>query len=247
VLMSSRAPDVAERNRLVIEHVGLVKAIASRLAQRLPATVEVSDLVGVGVVGLIEAAQRYEPQTGVPFDAFARQRLRGAMLDALRDLDWAPRSQRRSRRLYDDAVARLRHELGREPGDDQIAGAMGLSEEEFAKVRDDVRRLELGTIKQLTAPGPEGTTLLEMCIDPGEGPDVRVERAELRRHLGEALGELTTRERQLLALYYEEELTMAEIGKVLGVGESRVSQLRSLALSKLRTSLRERLVVPTDR
>lgn len=244
--MTYDPPTVAERDRLVIEHVGLVKALACRLAQRLPPSVEVADLIGVGVVGLIEAAQRYRPSTGVPFDAFARQRLRGAMLDALRELDWAPRSVRKLRRQHDEAIARLRHELGREPDEAEIAGAMGLSGDQYIRALDDVRHLELGVVKQLDAPGPDGTPLLELCIDPDEGPEARIERAELRRHLAGALQELPDRERQLLALYYDEELTMAEIGKVLGVSESRVSQLRTLALSRLRASLRARLAARAD-
>jgi RNA polymerase sigma factor FliA len=226
------------RDRLVMEHVGLVKALAQRLAQRLPAQVELTDLVSVGVLGLIDAATRYRPSTGVPFDAFARRRVQGAMLDALRDLDWAPRSLRKLRRDLDAAIAKLRHELQREPEDDEIAAAMHLGDAEYRRALDQVRSLEIGALRQLDAPTPDGVSLVELCIDPGEGPDVRVERSELRVLLARALTELPERERQILALYYEEELTMAEIGQVIGVCESRVSQLRSLALSRLRVSLR---------
>jgi RNA polymerase sigma factor for flagellar operon FliA len=232
------------RDQLVMDHVGLVKALAQRLAQRLPAQVELTDLVSVGVLGLIDAATRYRPSTGVPFDAFARRRVQGAMLDALRDLDWAPRSLRRLRRDLDAAVARLRHELGREPQEAEIAAAMHLSIEEYERSLEQVRSLELGALRQLDAPTPEGTSLIELCIDPDEGPEARLERAELRGHLARALGDLPERERQILALYYEEELTMAEIGEVIGVCESRVSQLRSLALSRLRVSLRASLGLP---
>lgn len=224
-----------------MEHVGLVKSLAQRLAQRLPSQVEMTDLISVGVLGLIDAATRYKPSTGVPFDAFARRRVHGAMLDALRDLDWAPRSLRKLRRDLDSAIARLRHELGREPEDQEIAEAMRLAPAEYDRALEQVRSLELGALRQLDAPTPEGTSLIEICIDPDEGPEARLERAELREHLARALTNLPDRERQILALYYEEELTMAEIGEVIGVCESRVSQLRSLALSRLRTSLRESL------
>lgn len=231
----------SERDTLVIEHVGLVKAMARRLAQRLPTQVEMTDLVSVGVMGLIDAAGRYRPSMGVPFDAFARRRVHGAMLDALRDLDWAPRSLRRMRRELDGAVAKLRADLRREPTEDEVAGEMQMSAGEYAKAVDQVRTLDVGAIRQLDATGDDGQPLIELCIDPDEGPDVHLERKELRALLAEAITELPERERQILALYYEEEMTMAEIGAVIGVCESRVSQLRSLAISRLRTSLRARL------
>ena len=240
-------PKLAERDRLVMNHVGLVKAMAHRLAQRLPSQVEMTDLIGVGVLGLIDAAGRYRPSMGVPFDAFARRRVQGAMLDALRDLDWAPRSLRRMRRDLDSAIARLRHELGREPTEDEIARAMSMSGEQYAKALDQIRTLEAGAVRQLDATGEDGTPLLELCIDSEEGPHAQLERSELRQHLAAALQELPTRERQILALYYEEELTMAEIGEVIGVCESRVSQLRSLALSRLRASLKQSLGLEAGR
>jgi RNA polymerase sigma factor for flagellar operon FliA len=242
--MTSPSSNLAERDHLVITHVGLVKAMAHRLAQRLPSQVEMTDLISVGVLGLIDAAGRYRPSMGVPFDAFARRRVQGAMLDALRDLDWAPRSLRRMRRDLDATIARLRHDLAREPEENEIAEAMALSAEEYAKVLDQVRSLELGAVRQLDATGEDGTPLLELCIDSDEGPDAQLERVELRRLLAKALLELPERERQILALYYEEEMTMAEIGEVIGVCESRVSQLRSLALSRLRTSMRAALAAP---
>lgn len=245
--MTAAKANLKERDQLVISHVGLVKAMAQRLAQRLPSQVEMGDLISVGVLGLIDAAGRYKASTGVPFDAFARRRVQGAMLDALRDLDWAPRSLRKLRRELDSTIARLRHDLGREPEETEIAGAMGLSQEDYEKALEQVRTLEVGALRQLDAPTPDGTTLIELCIDPGEGPEARLERAELRQHLAQALTQLPDRERQILALYYEEELTMAEIGEVIGVCESRVSQLRSLALSRLRTSLRESIGLPDTR
>jgi RNA polymerase sigma factor for flagellar operon FliA len=237
----------SERDALVIGHVGLVKAMARRLAQRLPAQVEMSDLISVGVMGLIDAAGRYRPSMGVPFDAFARRRVHGAMLDALRDLDWAPRSLRRMRRELDGAVAKLRSDLRREPTEDEVAGEMHMSPAEYAKAVDQVRTLDVGAIRQLDATGDDGQPLLQLCIDPEEGPDVRLERKELRALLAQAILDLPERERHILALYYEEEMTMAEIGAVIGVCESRVSQLRSLALSRLRTGLKARLSQPEVR
>jgi RNA polymerase sigma factor for flagellar operon FliA len=229
------------RDRLVMEHVGLVKTMAQRLAMRLPSQVEVSDLVSVGVLGLIDAAGRYKPGLGVPFDAFARRRVQGAMLDSLRELDWAPRSLRRMRRDVDSAMGNLRRKLAREPEEAEIAAEMGMTQADYEKTIQQLRTLDIGAIRSLDAPSEDGTSRLELCVDPTEGVVTQLERQELRGHLAKAIEQLPERERQILALYFEEELTLAEIGEVIGVGESRVSQLRSLALSRLRTLLRESL------
>lgn len=247
VRMTATRTVPADRDRLVMEHVGLVKAMAHRLAQRLPSQVEMTDLISVGVLGLIDAAGRYRPSMGVPFDAFARRRVQGAMLDALRDLDWAPRSLRRLRRDLDSTIARLRHSLRREPTEDEIAEAMSMTPAEYERALEQLRTLDLGAVRQLDATSEDGSPLLELCIDPDQGPEAQLERTELNRHLADALKELPARERQILALYYEEELTMAEIGQVIGVCESRVSQLRSLALSRLRASLRATLQLREQR
>jgi RNA polymerase sigma factor for flagellar operon FliA len=230
--------DFVERDRLVTTHIGLVKATARRLAQRLPSQVEVTDLISIGVLGLIDAAGRYRPSLGVPFDAFARRRVHGAMLDALRGMDWAPRSLRKVRRELDAALGRLRHELRREPTEAEIAQAMGLSEVECGRTLEQLRVLEVGAVRPIDDPAQPGGSVLELCLDPGDGPELLLQRAELTRLLARAIQDLPERERHVLAMYYQEEMTLAEIGAVIGVGESRVSQLRSLAISRLRTLLR---------
>ena len=163
----------------------------------------------MGTLGLIDAAGRYRPATGVPFEAFARRRVRGAMLDALRDLDWAPRSVRRLRRQLDSAMGDARHRLGREPEPHEVAALLDMSPEAYDRALDQVRVLEIGTLRQLDATRPDSHSLLELCIDPGEAPDARLVRQELRAYLAAAIGRLPERERQILALYYEEELTLA--------------------------------------
>ncbi len=235
-------PDLETRDRLVMEHVGLVRALAGRLAHRVPSQVEVSELISVGVLGLIDAASRFKPSLGVPFDAFARRRIHGAMLDALRDLDWAPRSVRKMGRTMDGTIARLRHELGREPEEKEIAGALNVSEVEYGRILDQLKTAELAVIRQSTS--EDGTSSLEVAVDPGEGPYQRLEKQELRELLAEAITELPERERHILALYYHEELTLAEIGEVIGVGESRVSQLRTQAIGRLRSRLAARMQQP---
>jgi RNA polymerase sigma factor for flagellar operon FliA len=227
--------DVSTRDELVMAHVGLVKVMASRLAHRLPPQVEVSELISVGVLGLIDAAGRFKPALGVPFSAFARRRIQGAMLDSLRGLDWAPRAVRKLRRDVDGAIGSLRRSLGREPKAAEIAGALGVAEAEYDRMLDQLRSAELATIRQHAV--SDGRGALEVEIDSDEWPSARLERQELRELLAQAIGELPERERHILALYYEEELTLAEIGEVIGVGESRVSQLRTQAIARLRVSL----------
>jgi RNA polymerase sigma factor for flagellar operon FliA len=231
---------VEDRNDLVLAHLGLVKSLASRMAQRVPSHVELSELVSVGMMGLIDAARRFQPAMGVPFDAFARRRVHGAMVDALRGMDWAPRSVRRMRREVDSAIAKVRHETHREPTDAEIAGTLTVTEANYHKMLDQIRAVDLAAIRQLDA-GPDEQSLLDVAFDPGDGPYVRLERAEVRDHLARALLDLPERERHILSLYYEHELTLAEIGEVIGVGESRVSQLRTQAIARLRSRLRESL------
>jgi RNA polymerase sigma factor FliA len=231
---------LAKRDALVLAHVGLVKVLALRVARRVPAQVEVNELISVGMVGLIDAAGRFDGSLGVPFDAFARRRVHGAMLDWLRNLDLAPRSIRKQRRDVDAAIARLRHELGCEPSPEQIAAALHLSEVDYDRVLDRIKAADLITVCQVED-GSGEASMLDVAIDPDDGPHVRLERAEMREHLARAIAGLPERERQILSLYYQNELTLAEIGAVIGVGESRVSQLRTQAIARLRTRLRETL------
>jgi RNA polymerase sigma factor for flagellar operon FliA len=163
------------------------------------------------------------------------------MLDALRDLDWAPRSLRRRRRELDGVMGRLRHQLRREPSEDEVAAALEMPPEEYARTLEQLRTLELGAVRTLDESSADGGSLLEICLDPDEGPELKLQRAELRELLAKAITQLPERERQILAMYYEQEMTLAEIGAVIGVGESRVSQLRSLAISRLRTLLQDAL------
>jgi RNA polymerase sigma factor for flagellar operon FliA len=230
--------DLQTRDKLVMEHAPLVKTLAHRLAQRLPSQVEMNDLISVGMLGLIDAASRYRPSTGVPFDAFARRRVHGAMLDSLRQLDWAPRSLRRLRRDVDAAMAALRHELKREPKEAEMAARLNMALPQYLETLEQLRTLDVGTVRQLESSSADGTSLLEFCVDPDEGVAAQLERKELREHLARAIEQLPERERQILALSYQEELTLAEIGEVIGVGESRVCQLRSQAIARLRTALR---------
>ena len=233
----TQSVDAAEgRDRLVLDHVSLVRSVACRLAHRLPAQIELAELIGVGTLALVDAAGRYRASLGVPFDAFARRRVHGAMLDSLRGLDWAPRSLRQKQRALDAAIRQLRHELGREPESGEIAAALGLTEREYDQMLDDVRAAELAAIR-LGGNGPHGELLVDLAVDPGESQYARLERLELERRLASGLRLLPDRERDILSCYYEGEMTLAEIGTIFGVSESRVSQLRTQAIARLRTLL----------
>ena len=232
-----QAVDPAQRDALVMAHVDLVKSMASRLGRRLPSQVELSELVSVGVLGLIEAANRYQPSLGVPFDAFARRRINGAMLDALRGLDWVPRSLRKLQRDVDGAMSNLRHTLGREPEAEEIAAALGVSPQDYDAKLDELRLAEVAVV-QSAGTGDDSLDLLDVAVDD-EGPYRQLERRELRTRLAAAIRELPEREQQILAMSYEQEMTLAEIGQVIGVGESRVSQLRTQAVVRLRSMMQE--------
>jgi RNA polymerase sigma factor for flagellar operon FliA len=232
--------DPAQRDALVMAHVDLVKVLAGRLGRRLPSQVEISELVSVGVLGLIEAANRYQPSLGVPFDAFARRRINGAMLDALRGLDWVPRSLRKLQRDVDSTMSRLRHTLGREPESEEIAAALGMTVAEYDTRLDELRLAEVALVHP-AGTGDESVSLLDVAVDE-QGPYGRLERTRLRERLAAALAQLPPRERHILALSYDQEMTLAEIGQVIGVGESRVSQLRTQAVARLRSMMQEWLV-----
>ena len=222
------------RNQLVMEHVGFVKSLASRLSHRLPAQIECAELVSVGVIGLIDAADRFEPSRGVPFTAFARPRVHGAMLDSLREIDCATRSDRRGGREIAAATAQLWHELQREPNAHEIAGRLGMSEDDYERLVERLRFADaLSAESLLDADDEDGDAVAAST----EGPDARLERIEREAWLAAAIAKLPERERLVLTLSYQRGLPLAQIGKALGVSESRASQLRAQATVKLRALL----------
>lgn len=237
--------DAAERDRLLLEHLPQVHWIARRIHERLPAQVPIEDLYHAGIVGLMEALERFDPEQNVQFGAYARFRIRGAILDSLRELDWSPRSLRRQARQMEDAIARLQARLGRSPEEEEIAEEMGLPIDQFQHLLGELRGLGLGSLEHdagedsTEAAGAGTPTAVE---DPFE----QCLQGELRQFLAEAIAELSDQEQRVLALYYYEELTMKEVGEVIGVGESRVSQIHAAALLKLRARLRQRLGAPSD-
>ncbi len=228
-----------EQERLLLEHLPIVRFLARRIHERLPQHVDIEDLVSAGVVGLMDAFTKFDPQKKVQFRSYAQFRIRGAILDSLRTLDWSPRELRRKGRAAEEAVRMLTSRLGRSPGEAEIAAEMGLGLEEYQRLLGELKGLEIGT---LHVEHNEDSGEEELAYIPGrpdEDPLFCCLRGELQEKLGEAIEHLPERERLVMTLYYFEELTMREIGLALGVVESRVSQIHASAVVHLRAALQD--------
>jgi RNA polymerase sigma factor FliA len=228
--LNSSPPD---RDALVEAHLPQVRLIADRLAARLPSSVDRDDLVGAGVIGLLDAVDRYDASRGVLFKTFAEMRVRGAMLDSLRDLDWAPRSLRRRAREVEEAIRRVEQRLGRHAGEEEIAAELSLGVSEYQQLLGELRGLSVTTL-DADEDEETGTRFRQIADESAPDPLADSERAEAQGILAAAVGALPAKERQVVALYYLEELTMKEAGEALGVTESRVSQLHTQAVLRLR-------------
>jgi RNA polymerase sigma factor for flagellar operon FliA len=224
-----------DADALVARHAELVKRIAYHLAGRLPPQVEVEDLVQAGMLGLLEAAAHYTAGRGASFETYAGIRIRGAMLDALRRLDWAPRSVHRKARAAAQALREVENELGGEADDAAVAQRLGVSIDEYQRIVRDAASCRLLSLDDMSA--GEGGPSVDMPADPNADPLADVTDDAMRHALVTAIDLLPERERLVMSLYYEQELNLKEIGAVLKVTESRVCQLHGQALSRLRTRL----------
>lgn len=233
--------DTAKRQQLLLEHLPEVRYIARRIHDRLPAHVPFDDLVHDGILGLIDAVDKFDARKKVQLKFYARYRIRGAILDSLRQLDWGPRNLRRQARRIEQAHRDLAAELGRAPLEPELAQHLDIPLAEFQRLRGDLRGLELGSLHMETEDGPGEDAEVALASSPEEDPFHLCLDAELRALLAEALEVLTEKEKQVMALYYLEELTMSEVGAILDIGESRVSQIHSAALVRLRARLQDRL------
>ena len=230
------------RNRILMEQMPQVRYIARHIHDRLPQHVPIEDLVHAGVLGLMDALTKYDEARQVQFKTYAKFRIRGAILDSLRELDWSPRDLRRKARLIEVATARLSHELGRTATEQELATELGLTLDSFQRLLGELEGLDLGSFHIEGGDSDHDDDLCEYLPgNPEESPYYLTMKSELHQFLCRAIEELTEKERQVLSLYYYEELTMKEAGAVLGVGESRVSQIHSLALLRLRTRLQSML------
>jgi len=240
---SVQAP--ADREQLIMDHLPQVRLIARRIHERLPGSVSLDDLVSTGIVGLISAIDNFDPRLNVKLKTYAEYKIRGAILDSLRGMDWAPRQQRKRVKMIEAAIASLEQRNHRSPSEDEIARELGLSTEEYHDWLIDVRGVNLGSLEG-NAPEEEGRDLLRFVSDSEDlWPSRIVERAELERLLAVAIDKMPYVERTVLGLYYHEELTLREIAKVVKLHESRVSQLKSQAILRLRAYLEKRW--PMDR
>ena len=228
-----------EQERVLLEHLPIVRFLARRIHERLPHHVDIEDLVSAGVVGLMDAFAKFDPAKKVQFRSYAQFRIRGAILDSLRTLDWSPRELRRKGRAVEEAIRTLTARMGRAPGEAEIAAEMGIDLDAYQQLLGDLKGLEIGT---LHIEHNENSGEEELAYVPGrpeDDPLFRCLRGELEERLTEAIANLPDRERLVMTLYYYEEMTMREIGLALGVVESRVSQVHASAVVHLRAALRD--------
>ncbi|MEF8698728.1 MAG: RNA polymerase sigma factor FliA [Candidatus Accumulibacter sp. UW20] len=232
------------KDQLVQRFAPLVKRIACHLLARLPASVQLDDLVQNGMLGLLDAMGRFEAGLGSRFETYAAQRVRGAMLDGLRENDWLPRSLRRNHRRIEAAIAELEQEKGRAPTEKELADSLNMSLADYQTMLQEARGHQLVYLEDLVA--ERGDDFLERhLVDEAADPSILFEEANLRQRLVQAIELLPERERLMMSLYYEQDLNLREIGEVMGVTESRVCQLHSQAVMRLRARLFETAVPPT--
>ncbi len=230
-------PTAAERDALLLEHLPTVRYLARRIHERLPQHVELDDLISAGVVGLIDASSKFDHTKKVQFKSYAQFRIRGAILDSLRTLDWSPRELRRKGRAVEEAIRGVTQRLGRVPSEQEIAGEMSLSLSDYQQLLGELKGLEIGSLHMERTEDSGDEELAYIPGSPDEDPLFRCLQGEMKQRLADAIEELPEKERMVLTLYYFEELTMKEIGVTLGVVESRISQIHSSAVVRLRTAL----------
>jgi RNA polymerase sigma factor for flagellar operon FliA len=233
--------DERARERLVVAYSPLVKYVAGRMASGLPSHVEEGDLISYGLIGLIGSIERYDLDRDIKFETYAVARIRGAIIDELRSLDWVPRSVRAKARDVEKTHSQLENKLGRAPSEEEMADQLGISVEDFRTTLLEIANSSVLALDDLwTVSDPDGgqVSLLDTIRDPNAvDPEEAIDTVELKDRLAEAIESLPDRERLVIALYYYETLTLREIGEVLGVTESRVSQLHTKAVLGMRSHL----------
>jgi len=234
-----QAGDLQAREQLLEEYIPLVKYVAGRLAMNLPSSVDVGDLESFGFFGLLDALEKYDAARNTKFETYATTRIRGAIIDGLRSLDWVPRSTRSKARLVESQIYELTNDLGRTPTNEEVAAALGLGLEEYYGILSELKGANLFSLDEAAASDQTADNLkiLDLVVDQALLPDQQVVEQESVEELAAAIEELPEREQLVLALYYHEDLTLKEIGHVLQVSESRVSQIHTKAIMTLRKRL----------
>jgi RNA polymerase sigma factor FliA len=236
----ARARREDERERLILEHLPQVRLIARRIHERLPQSVNVEDLISTGTIGLIAAIDHFDPRHNVKLKTYAEYKIRGAILDSLRGLDWAPRQQRKRSKQIEAAIASAEQRYHRAPTEVEIATELDLTLEKYHEWLVDIRAVNLGSL-EATSPEDDSRNLLKYVSDDEENWPLRLlEKSERRRLLKDAIEKMPRTERLVIRLYYHEELTLREIAKIVSLHESRVSQLKSQAILRLRSYMEER-------
>jgi len=232
-----------KRNELILTYTPLIKYIAARLAARLPAQVSLDDLISCGIIGLIDAINKFDISKNVQFKTYAEFRVKGAMLDELRALDWVPRSVRRKTTDLEKAYADIEKQTGRPATDEEVAQTMGLALDDFYKLLDETKSVTFMDIEFLRQKATEANdpTLAETFAMDDRDPFTAINLSQIRELIAGAISDLPEKEKLTVSLYYQDELTMKEIGEVLGYTESRISQMHSKAMFRLRTKLKKTL------
>jgi RNA polymerase sigma factor for flagellar operon FliA len=229
----------ADRERLILEHLPQVRLIARRIHERLPDNVSLDDLISTGVIGLIAAVDNFDPSHGVQLKTYAEHKIRGAILDGLREMDWAPKNKRRRAKQIEAAIASLEQQLRRVPAEEEIAAELKVSLEEYQQWLYEVRGLTIGSF-ELASEDQDGD-LLDYIPDTEDNlPSTTLERAELERLLAQAIDQMPKAERTVLSLYYHEEATLREIAEIMQMHLSRIAQLKAQGILRLRTYMERR-------
>lgn len=227
-----------ETNAMIKQYSPLVRRLAHQMIAKLPANVEIDDLIQVGLIGLTDAMTRFDSAQGVQFETFATQRIRGAMLDELRGSDWMSRGNRKQQREIEVAVHKLQQQLGRAPAESEIAKQMGLSLADYQELLGKVRGTQLVYLEDMSGDDGDNDFLDRHVADENENPVALLQDHRMRLALIEAIKTLPEREQFVMGMYYEQDMNLKEIAAVLGVTESRVSQLHSQSIARLRAKMR---------
>ena len=228
-----------ERERLILEHLPQVRLIARRIQERLPENISLDDLISTGIIGLISAIDNFDASHNVKLKTYAEYKIRGAILDSLRGLDWAPQQKRKKAKRIEAAISVIEQRLHRAPIEEEIAEQLSLTVDEYRGWLVEVRGLNFGNVEY--ASGEVGRDLLQYVPDRSDNlPSTLLERAELERLVSEVIGHAPQIERTVLGLYYQEELTLREIAQIVNLHESRISQLKSQAILRIRSHIEKR-------